>query len=349
MKKVNKKTAQKGLAPVLVMLLVGLAIAGAVFVLKGNLKPGSSAPSKYSGFDDKISIQAPSGWQLKESTDAGTQASFLAPKEGANDKFIENVNLHVSDLSAKPNVTLEEVANAWSQTGKTDYPDSYAVISQENTTLAGVNAIKIIAKARDKVSDLKSMTIIILKDGKAYIFNYSAEEKSFDKFLPDVEKLLASVKLEAQNLDLVEYKNDQYGYAFKHPKGWVITDRSGETKREVLIAHPKNLANALIASVKDDSLKDKSSMEKAIAARKEFHLSGLGFKMTNFKSQVEDKKGGWIMIGEKTIDGNQWSVMERGLIDIYGKVLLQQSGYLLDGGQAYKDIVVQILDSFRVE
>lgn len=360
----NNNSAQKGLAPLILVIIAGVVITGVVIVSKGNFtskKPSldtqtgqtqqksKQASGDYSSFDNKISIQTPSGWQLKENSNPNTQATFFSPKEGKDDKFIENVNLHVSDLSAKPNATLENIVAAWNQSSKSDYPESFEVVSEEKTTLAGVNAIKIIAKAKDDISSLKSMTIFVLKDGKSYILNYSAEENSFDKYLPDVEKLLTSVKLEAQQLVWEDYKSDQYGYSLKYPKGWIVKDQSGSDKREVLIVHPMNLVNAMIAARKDESLKDKASLENAITARKEFHLSGSGFKMGNFDSQVENKKGGWTMVGEKTIDGKQWAVMERGLIDIYGKVLLEQSGYLLDGGKDYKEAVIKVLDSFEIE
>lgn len=170
-------------------------------------------------------------------------------------------------------------------------------------------------------------------------------------FKSDSKKPSNPVSSQAPQVDskLESYKNDQYGYSLQYPKGWIVKDQSGADKREVLVMHPVNLANVLIAGTKDESLKDKSSLEKAMNARKEFHQSESGFKMGGFKSSVEDKKGGWIMTGEKTIDGKQWAVMERGLVDIYGKVLIEQSGYSLEDGRDYKDVVTQILDSFKVE
>lgn len=354
---------QRGIAPLVLIIIAGVLITAVVVISNGGNKSGSTTQSKqaqqsqesgqsstnYSSFDNQLSIQTPSGWQLKENSNPQTQATFFSPKEGNEDKFIENVNLHVSDLSAKPDVTLEETVAAWNKSSKNDYPDSYEVISEEQATLDGVDAIKIIAKARDNISTLKSMTVLVLKDGKSYILNYSAEEKSFDKYLPDVEKLLASVKFDAQQLEWETFKSEQYGYSINHPKGWIVKDQSGEDKREVLIVHPQNLANALIAARMDQSLKDKASMESAIAARKEFKQGEKDFKMADFTSQAEDKKGGWAMMGEKTIDGKKWAVMERGLLDIYGKVLIQQSGYMLDGGKNYKKVVIQVLDSFSVE
>lgn len=358
----NKLSAQKGIAPLVLVIIAGVVIVGVVLVSKGNftakLTPPDAPPAQqasgqssnlYSSFDDNVSIQTPKGWTLKENPQPGTQASFLSSKEGEGDKFIENVGLNVSDLSAKPNVTLDEIVKAWTDQSQSEFPDSFKVVSEEKTTLGGVEAVKITYRAKDEVSALKGMAIFALKDNKAYILSYSAEEKSFDKFLDGVNQIINSFKFGDVALDWETYKNSEMGYSVKHPKGWVPKDSSGETNRKFTVAHPKNFANVLVAAHKDDSLKENGGMAKAIKGRKEFLESDQGLKIANFKDTVEDKKGGWMMVGEKTIDGQKWQLEERGLLDIYGKVILMQSGYSENYGKQYKDAVRQIMDSFSVE
>jgi hypothetical protein len=150
-------------------------------------------------------------------------------------------------------------------------------------------------------------------------------------------------------LEWETFKNSEMGYSIKHPKGWVAKDESGKTNRKLTVSHPKNFANVLIVAHKDDSLKETGGMAKAIKGRKEFLESDKELKIADFKDTVEEKKGGWLMVGEKTIDGKKWQLEERGLLDIYGKVLLMQSGYSDDYGKQYKDTVRQIMDSFSVE
>lgn len=145
------------------------------------------------------------------------------------------------------------------------------------------------------------------------------------------------------------YKNNESGYSIKYPKGWVVKDQSESDKRGVSVMQPENLANVLIIGTLDKSIKDKAGMESAIESRKKHKQTESGLEIANFKSQAEEKKSGWILVGVKTIDGQRWVVMERGLLDIYGKVLIEQSGYLAEGGGEYKDVVSQILDSFSVE
>ncbi|OGE33186.1 hypothetical protein A3C59_03655 [Candidatus Daviesbacteria bacterium RIFCSPHIGHO2_02_FULL_36_13] len=350
------KSAQKGLAPLILVLIVGVVIGGIVIASKGSFTSKKSAEqtsqqssSLYSSYDDNVSIQTPDGWTLKENPQPGTQATFFSPKEGVDDKFIENVGLSVSDLSAKPDVTLDEVVKAWIDQSQSEFPDSFKVISQDKTTLGGAEAVKLIYQAKDKVSSLKGMAIFALKDSKAYILSYSSEEKSFDKFLDGVNQIINSFKFGGIVLEWETFKNSEMGYSVKHPKGWVAKDSSGETNRKLTVSHPKNFANVLVAAHKDDSLKEGGGMAKAIKGRKEFLESDKELKIADFKATVEEKKGGWLMVGEKTIDGQKWQLEERGLVDIYGKVILMQSGYSEDYGKQYKDVVREIMDSFSVE
>ena len=358
----NNLSAQKGIAPLVLVIIVAVVVIGAVVLSKGgsfSKKPDSgSSPAQqteqesssiYSNYDNQFSIKAPNGWSIKENPNPDTQATFFAPKEGQDDKFIENVGLSINDLSAKPEATLDEIVKAWTDQSQSEFPDSFKEISRDKTTLGGIEAVKIIYQAKDQLSALKGMSTFLLKDNKAYILSYSAEEKSFDKFLEGVNQIISSFKFEGVAPDWETYKNSEMGYSVKHPKGWEPKDESGETNRKFTVAHPKNFANVLVAAHKDDSLKENGGMAKAIKGRREFLESDQGLKIADFKDTVEDKKGGWLMVGEKTIDGQKWQLEERGLLDIYGKVILMQSGYSENYGKQYKDVVRQIMDSFSVE
>lgn len=351
---------QRGFFPIPIIIIVSALFLGGVAVSTGVINIGLNkstkpkpAPSGYSQTDYKneeegISVNLPgSEWTRKDGS-GETLSSFLAPKEGSSDQFIENITLDVVDLSSKPDTTRKEIMEQWIGNSKKDAPD-FKTLERIIVTYGGEDGEQVTYSASQDNISLKGRVVVILHGRKAYIVHYIAEDKSFEKYLSGMTNILQSLKFETPKISWQSYKNDQYGYSLEYPKGWVVKDQSGEDKREILIMAPGNLANALIASRKDESLKDKASMESAMAARKEFKQSESGLKIANFKSQAEDKKAGWMLIGEKTIDGQKWAVMERGLLDIYGKVVIQQSGYLLDGGKDYKDVVIKILDSFQVE
>lgn len=356
----SKFLNQKGFFPIPIIIIVTALFFGGVAVSTGVINVGLNksakpkpAPSGYSQTDYKneaegLSANLPgSEWTRKDGS-GDNLTSFLAPKENSEDQFIENITLAVTDFSSKPDITLREIMDSWISQNTEDAPD-LKVIDRIIVSYGGKDGEQITYTATQDESSLKGRVVIILHNYKAYIVHYIAEEKSFEKYLKGMTNILQSLKFESPKISWESYKNDQYGYSLQYPKGWVIKDQSGDDKREVLVMHPANLANVLIAGRKDESLKDKSSMESAMQARKQFKQSESGLKIGNFKSQVEDKKGGWMLVGEKTIDGKQWAVMERGLVDIYGKVHIEQSGYLSDGGKDYKDVVTKILDSFSVE
>lgn len=362
-------STQKGFAP-LVLLLIGAVVVAAVALSKG--KPFDSAQGKpsnngqstsaslgqqteqkttgnYSSYDHKISIQTPAKWQLKENTQQGIQATFFAPKEGDDDEFIENINLHVSDLSAKPNVTLEEIVKIWNDQSKSEYPDSYEIVSQSKTTLGGIKAIKLIAKATDGSLPFKNMAVFALKDSISYIINYSAEGKSFDKFLPDVEKLLRSVKLGAQKLSWEDYKSKEYGYSVKIPVGWKVTDTPKEGSRETSIVHPGARALVLITALFDPNLKDLDYMKSSIKEFKEkLEKDPTILKLAKFTDKVEGSTGAFIAIGEEKREGLNWYFEQRGMMGTSGKVLLFHGAALSSSYKDYKNVISQIIESFKV-
>ncbi len=354
----SKLLNRRGFLPIPIIFIVAAIFFGGVAVSTGVINVGSQkynkpAPTGYSqteyqNKEEGVSAFLPdSQWTRKEGS-GDTLTTFLSPKEGKEDRFVENIVLAVTDFSSQPNITLREAMDLWISQNKKDAPD-LRVLERLIVSYGGKDGEQITYTATQDQYFLKGRVVVILHNHKAYIIHYIAEEKSFDKYLSSMTNVLQSLKFQTPEISWQDYKNNQYGYSLKYPKGWVVKDNSGEGKREVLIMQPKNLANALIAARKDDSLKDKASMEGAINARKQFKQGESGLKIGDFKFQTEDKKAGWIMVGEKTIDGKQWAVMERGLVDIYGKVVLEQSGYLLDDGKDYKNVVTQILDSFRLE
>lgn len=356
-----KTLNQKGFLPIPIIFIVAAIFFGGVAVSTGVINVGSVKPTKttkpaptgysqtdYQNKEEGVSAYLPDSQWTRKDGSGDTLTTFLAPKEGQADRFVENIVLAVTDFSSKPNITLREAMDLWISQNTEDVPD-LKVTERIIVTYGGKDGEQITYTATQEDFYLKGRVVVILYNHKAYIIHYIAEEKSFDKYLSSMTNVLQSLKFATPEISWQDYKSDQYGYSLKYPKGWQVKDNSGEDRREVLIMQPGNLANALIAFRKDDSLKDKASMESTIAERKQFVESQDGLKIGDFKSQVEDKKGGWMMVGEKTIDGKQWSVMERGLVDIYGKVVLEQSGYLLTEGKEYKNVVTQILDSFKLE
>ena len=348
---------QEGFLPVPIIFIIAALFFGGVAVSTGVIKVGSNkpkpAPSGYSQTDYKneaegISVNLPGNEWTRKDGSGDTLTQFLAPKEDVADKFIENVTLAVTDFSSKPAVTLREIMDAWISQNTKDAPD-LKVIDRIVVSYGGQDGEQATYTASQGRIPLKGRVVIILYNHKAYIIHYIAEEKSFDKYLKGMTNVLQSLKFSEPKSILETYTNDTYGYSIGHPKDWKVADKSDNTHREVIVVAPGNLANDLIASHKDDSLKDKASLEKAISARKAFLQSETGLTINKFDSKADEKQGQWEMNGRKTIDGKQWAVAEFGFVAANGRVLLEQAGYSLDDGKQYKDAVLQVLASFKTQ
>ncbi len=189
----------------IVVLVVIFLIATGSFKFSASVKPNNnqsytqpasqptsdpvSKPKTYQSEANGISLEYPASWSLKENPTSGYIAVFSSPKEGGNN----DLGLKVVDISSKPTVTLQEIADLWENQTKAAEP-SFAVTDRKTTSLAGEDAKEIVYNFKTNQVSGKGMTKITLKNKKAYIFQYNAGEKSYDKFLPDVEAILASVK-----------------------------------------------------------------------------------------------------------------------------------------------------------
>ena len=350
---------ERGIAHLVFLVIIGIVALVALFIIFKVISGkqfGSSAQQMqassgfYSNFDDGLSIQAPKNWQLKDDSNPQTQAAFFAQKENRDDKFVENVSLYISDVSAKPDVTVEETVTAWIDQSKLDYPDSFELVSQENATLGGISAVKVVATAKDDISPLKSMIVFALKDGKSYILAYSAEEKSFDKFLPDVENLINSFKFGGQEVKWKTYTSDEYGYTVMVPADWKVTDTPSKTSRETSITHPQGKALVLITALKDDNLKDITYMKDSIAQFKEkLENDSATLKLDTFNEQTDGNIRAFIATGLERRGGADWVFEQRGMLSTNGRVLLFHGAAQSAVSTAYTDVVSEIIEIFKME
>lgn len=152
-----------------------------------------TTPKTYQNDKYNLSLEYPANWSLKENPAPSYIAGFFSPKEDTDDSYDESLGVKAIDTSSQPNLTLQEMADAWeNQTQKSE--NSFVVTGRTSSTLSGENAKEIIYTFEKQGTNGKGMARMTLKDNTAYIFQYNATEKSYDKFLPDIEAVLASVK-----------------------------------------------------------------------------------------------------------------------------------------------------------
>ena len=143
---------------------------------------------------DNYSIEYPNKWNVNPNEQMGMSFIIFSPKESENDKFSENINLTIQDL-----------------TGKEIDLDKFVEISnnQINTLATNLNFIeskriktekkeyqKIIFSADQGVLHLKYEQFYFLKSEKAYVLTFTSELGKFSDYEITAEKILNSFRFE---------------------------------------------------------------------------------------------------------------------------------------------------------
>jgi serine/threonine-protein kinase len=151
-----------------------------------------------------IHIQYPFNWRVDEgdvdSDDAVTDiVSFVALI--GNDSETDGPSLYMSIDNQSSN--LNENLNEYLTTLIDDYNDTedFEVIeSNTNSTLAGKLAYKLVfTDVYDDDINYESMEIGTIIGDKVYIATYEAEEEQYSDYLPTVQKMIDSLKINASN------------------------------------------------------------------------------------------------------------------------------------------------------
>lgn len=133
-------------------------------------------------------IVAPEGWTLV--TDLmGADFFVLAPREGPNDIFRENVNLM---LQSAEGMTAEEYEEL-SIESVAELIENGRITSITSATLAGRDATRMDYEGRVNGVDLAFIGWWFLEDGIAYVFTYSAEPDKLEVEL--AEAIAASLTI----------------------------------------------------------------------------------------------------------------------------------------------------------
>ena len=143
--------------------------------------------------DKEFSIKYPSNWELNSEGKMTTSFILFAPLESAQDKFKENINLIIQDLS-----------------GYTIDLDAYTAISEQQLKNAVTNFKPIESKQIKNEKDSYHHIIYEgeqagfklyfqqqyrVKNNKAYVLTYTAEQQSVKRFSDVATKILNSFQL----------------------------------------------------------------------------------------------------------------------------------------------------------
>jgi len=182
---------------VIIVIVIALIIVG-FFIIQQPEKPEKTVvkeseptTSLLTYTDINYKIKYLSNWEKNEEIEG--IIGFVSPQEGSSDKFSENFNIIVGDLSAQP-MTLSEYTEL-TITEVEEAVEGFNIIGSEATVLSGNEAHKIIFTGRMPPYSLKWLQIWTIKEDKVYLLTYTAEPDEFDKYLGDIQIMIDSFEI----------------------------------------------------------------------------------------------------------------------------------------------------------
>ncbi len=139
------------------------------------------------------SIQYPLAWIIDTSRQFGSDLFLLSPNESEMDKFKENVNVMIQNLKGL-NLDLDKFVQVSESQVKT-YVTNGKVLESKRINQNGLEFHKLIYLGAQGVFSLKTEQYYFIKDEKAFVVTFVAEEDQFDKYIVIAEKMMQSFKI----------------------------------------------------------------------------------------------------------------------------------------------------------
>jgi hypothetical protein len=139
------------------------------------------------------SIQYPQAWIIDTSKQFGSDLFLLSPHESEMDKFKENVNVMIQNLKGL-NLDLDKFVQV-SENQVTTYVTNGKVLESKRINQNGLEFHKLIYSGAQGVFSLKTEQYYFIKDEKAFVVTFVAEEDQFNKYIVIAEKMLNSFKI----------------------------------------------------------------------------------------------------------------------------------------------------------
>ena len=138
-------------------------------------------------------INYPADWTLNQSGQMNTSFILFSPQASLEDKFQENINLIVQDISAY-DLTLEQYTEASTEQIKNFITDS-KILSNEN--VAGPPPFhKLKYSGRQGEFELMFEQYYWIIDGNAFILTFTCQMSDYDTYVKVGHQILDSFKIE---------------------------------------------------------------------------------------------------------------------------------------------------------
>lgn len=182
-------------------LFTALLVAAALVIplaadaapLGADGKAAQDAMPVYRNADSGLEAQYPAGWKAVEGL-MGAAVFFASPLESKEDKFSENVNIIVEDVSAHPGMTLGKYIER-AKAKLAVFITEYSPKDSRDSILSGQPAKLIEYTGRQGVFNLHILQSVTLIDGKAYVVTFTAEEDNYERYLPAAKRIMDSLAI----------------------------------------------------------------------------------------------------------------------------------------------------------
>ena len=148
--------------------------------------------ASYTHTEFLYTVDYPSDWRVKE---LNKITSFFSPFESKEDKFSENLNIVVEDLSQVPeDVKLIDYHRKGMSHARSSLRE-FTVLEEAKTDFKGREAILVLYTMKDRGVTFKIKTLTFFVEHDAYVLTYTATLADYDKYLKKIENCLQSIRV----------------------------------------------------------------------------------------------------------------------------------------------------------
>ncbi|KAB8332565.1 serine/threonine protein kinase [Scytonema tolypothrichoides VB-61278] len=141
-----------------------------------------------------IRMKYPKDWRIQKIEDrfTGDVAKFFPPPKNDSNSFQPEVSVEMEDLK-KP-ISLPDYTNL-KVNQITRYLTNPRINESHPTKLANLPAHEVIYTGKQEQFNVKRIAVWTVKDNKAYIVTYTAEESQYDTFLETAQAMMNSLEI----------------------------------------------------------------------------------------------------------------------------------------------------------
>jgi len=162
--------------------------------MTGEISPvhAVEAVKTYTNRYSFYAVEYPETWRAKET---GKATAFYSPRKSKEDKFSENVQIVVEDLSQVPgNVSVVDYHRKGVGAAQKLLSD-FRALEEVRTQWSGRDTIVMLYSATMRGERFKFKDYKFMVDRTAYVLTYCATAADFDTYLPAAERLIRSLRV----------------------------------------------------------------------------------------------------------------------------------------------------------